>query len=139
MTGEAMSLLVTIRHGSPPAQASEDDPEFKLMALSRRVDIRRASLWKDQVDHRPFGEVIQEEGPFLLSVSSEQEGPWFARDPAEILQRMLYRTDDPHVLKPRNAELHLDRTYSLYAMGLLAQSEPRKALQIMKKTLYRLS
>jgi hypothetical protein len=35
--------------------------------------------------------------------------------------------------------LYMDKFYSLYAMGLLSQSEPGKALRIMKKALSPLS
>lgn len=63
----------------------------------------------------------------------------FAKDPAKILQKVLFQNDAPHVLRPRGSVLYVDKFYSLYAMGLLRQSEPRKALRIMKKNLSLLS
>jgi uncharacterized protein (TIGR01319 family) len=63
----------------------------------------------------------------------------FAKDPSRILQGLLFQSDSPHVLRPREAKVYLDRLYSLYAMGLLSETEPLKALRIMEKTLKPLS
>ena len=51
---------------------------------------------------------------------------------------MLFRADFPHMLRPREAFLHVDRSYALYAMGLLSRKEPEKALRIMKKIVSRI-
>ncbi|MFR7745472.1 MAG: glutamate mutase L [Acutalibacteraceae bacterium] len=39
----------------------------------------------------------------------------------------------PASLRPKKADIILDKRYILAAMGLLAQSEPEIALQIMKE------
>jgi hypothetical protein len=39
------------------------------------------------------------------------------------------------VLKPKNPKLLLDEQYILYAVGLLSQVEPEKALLLAKKYL----
>jgi uncharacterized protein (TIGR01319 family) len=147
MTGEVdESLWVTIRSRfSSSSKLPEDDLEFKLDGLLASVAVDIAGerhCGKIKLTAGPFGEVMIQEGKDLSQVKRVvgTGGPLvFARDPAKILQKMLYRNDHPHLLKPRSAQLYLDRTYSLYAMGLLAQTEPRKALKIMKKILYPLS
>jgi uncharacterized protein (TIGR01319 family) len=147
MSGEVdESLGVTIRSRfSSPSKLPEDDLEYKLDGLlaSVAVDIAgRRHSGKIKLTAGPFGEVMIQEGKDLSQVGRiiGTGGPLvFSKDPTKILQKMLYRSDDPHVLRPRSAQLYLDRTYSLYAMGLLAQTEPRKALQIMKKILHPLS
>jgi uncharacterized protein (TIGR01319 family) len=90
----------------------------------------------------PFGEIMIQEGKDLSEVRGVigTGGPLvFAKDPASILQKILFRNNSPHVLRPKEAKLYLDQRYALYAMGLLSQTEPRKALRIMKKSLKLLS
>jgi len=40
---------------------------------------------------------------------------------------------DPKLLKPINPDFYIDKNYIIYAMGLLAEISPKKALKIMKK------
>ena len=54
---------------------------------------------------------------------------------ASILSGGLFDRRKPHVLKPAFPELHLDRQYALWAMGLLAESHPDLALDILKQEL----
>ena len=57
----------------------------------------------------------------------------FSTDPVEVLQGALFENDLPMLLKPKEPEFLLDRQYVLFALGLLAQSEPAKALRLMQK------
>ena len=52
-----------------------------------------------------------------------------------IAAHALYNEKDPMSLKPKNAEIWVDRSYILAAMGLLSQHYPQTALCIMKKEL----
>ena len=54
---------------------------------------------------------------------------------AEIARHALYSTAQPASLRPREADVWVDRTYILAAMGLLAAHEPQIALRMMKKEL----
>ena len=54
---------------------------------------------------------------------------------AEIARHALYSTAQPASLRPKEADIWVDRTYILAAMGLLAAYEPQTALRIMKKEL----
>lgn len=52
-----------------------------------------------------------------------------------IAAHALYSEKNPMSLKPKNAEIWIDRSYILAAMGLLSQHYPQTALRIMKKEL----
>jgi len=53
----------------------------------------------------------------------------------EIAAYALYSESDPASLRPKNADVWIDRTYILAAMGLLSTYHPKTALRIMKKEL----
>jgi uncharacterized protein (TIGR01319 family) len=119
----------------------EDDLEFSLDGLLAKIAVDLAGerhSGRIKVIGGPFGEVMIQEGKDLSEVRCVigTGGPLvFAKDPIHILQKMLLRGDSPHVLKPREAKFYLDQSYALYAIGLLAQTEPKKALRMMKKNL----
>ena len=64
-------------------------------------------------------------------------GGIFAHHPlaASVLQGVVANERDPFLLAPRQPQLYLDRRYILWAAGLLADDEPRVALQLMKRYL----
>ena len=53
----------------------------------------------------------------------------------EIASHALYNPAEPMSLRPLKAQVLVDRSYILAAMGLLAEYEPQVALHIMKKEL----
>ena len=53
----------------------------------------------------------------------------------EIASHALYSPSDPGSLRPKSADVWVDRTYILAAMGLLSSYHPQAALRIMKKEL----
>ena len=53
----------------------------------------------------------------------------------KIASAALWDPTDPFSLKPKQAEVWVDRSYSLAAMGLLSAYYPQTALKIMKKEL----
>lgn len=57
-----------------------------------------------------------------------------ARTP-EIARHALYSAADPMSLRPLKADVRVDRSYILAAMGLLSEHYPQTALRIMKKEL----
>ena len=123
----------------------ENDLEFQMDSILAEVAVDIAGerhCGKIKMIAGPFGEVLVQDGKDLSEVKHiiGTGGPLvFAKEPTKILRKILYRNDSPYVLKPKEAQLYLDRKYSLYAMGLLAQTEPRKALRMMKKILTPLS
>ena len=54
---------------------------------------------------------------------------------AEIASHALFSPIDAFSLKPKDAEVLVDRKYILAAMGLLSTEYPDAALRIMKKEL----
>ena len=54
---------------------------------------------------------------------------------AEIASHALFSQATPSSLRPKNADVWVDRTYILAAMGLLSSHYPKTALRIMKKEL----
>ena len=54
---------------------------------------------------------------------------------AEIARHALWSPAQPNSLRPRRADIWVDKTYILAAMGLLAGRYPATALRIMKKEL----
>ena len=54
---------------------------------------------------------------------------------AEIASHALYSPATPNSLKPKTADILVDRKYILSAMGLLSEHYPEAALRIMKKEL----
>jgi len=62
----------------------------------------------------------------------------FSTNPKYVLEGAMASPDAPHILKPRAPSYLLDGSYVLFAVGLLAQSEPDKALRIVKKYLQKL-
>ena len=53
----------------------------------------------------------------------------------EIAAHALYSPTRPQSLRPKTADVWVDRTYILAAMGLLSSYYPQTALRIMKKEL----
>ncbi|MFA5307980.1 MAG: methylaspartate mutase accessory protein GlmL [Dehalococcoidales bacterium] len=86
----------------------------------------------------PTGEMLLQHGKDLTGIKTVigTGGPViFAADPRRILEGVLFQPENPLILKPKNPRLLLDAQYILYAVGLLSQAEPKKALQLAKKYL----
>jgi uncharacterized protein (TIGR01319 family) len=56
----------------------------------------------------------------------------FSADPRRVLSGAVF-TVAPNILKPIAPRFYLDEKYILFAIGLLAQSDPVKALRIIRK------
>jgi uncharacterized protein (TIGR01319 family) len=86
----------------------------------------------------PTGEMLLQHGKDLTGVKTVigTGGPIiFSASPREIMEGALYQKENPLILKPKNPTLYLDEQYILYAIGLLSQIEPKKALLLAKKYL----
>jgi uncharacterized protein (TIGR01319 family) len=84
----------------------------------------------------PNGEVVVQRGKDLTQLQwvVGAGGPIsFSADPAEVLKGALFEDDLPTLLKPKSPHMLLDSQYVLFALGLLAQSEPAKALGLVQK------
>ena len=124
-----------------PSRLPTDDYEFGCDALLASVCVDVAGerhCGKIRIVFGAMGEIAIQEGKDLSGVQCVigTGGPLvFAREPAAILSRMLFRASASHVLRPKEAHLRLDRGYVLYAMGLLSAIEPTKALRLMKQAI----
>ena len=93
---------------------------------------------KIEVIYGPMGEFKFQVGKDLTGVDKVigTGGPIaYSTGPKKILMGVLDHTPNPYLLKPKRADFYIDGKYIMYAMGLLAQSEPQKALRILKKYL----
>ena len=91
-----------------------------------------------EVVYSPMGELMFQVGKDLTGVDRVigTGGPIaYSTCPEKILGGVLDHASNSYLLKPRRADFYIDGKYIMYAMGLLAQSEPQKALRILKKYL----
>jgi len=104
-------------------------------AVRTAVD-RHAGRLERLVTHN--GEVWLQRGKDLTGVSFVlgAGGPLaFSSDPRFVLEGAALGSEPSLILKPVSPSFVLDREYILFAIGLLARSEPDKALRIIKKYL----
>ena len=59
----------------------------------------------------------------------------FSSDPHRVLGGAVFQDGAQNILKPKQPTFYLDSRYILFAVGLLAQTDPVKALRIIKKYL----
>jgi uncharacterized protein (TIGR01319 family) len=91
-----------------------------------------------EIIYSPAGERLIQHGKDLTGVKTVigTGGPIiFSRNPRKILEGVLFLEENPFILKPKAPEFFIDEQYLLYAVGLLAQVEPEKALLLAKKYL----
>jgi len=91
-----------------------------------------------EVVYGPAGERLIQHGKDLTGVGAVigTGGPLvFARKPREILEGARAQEENPFILKPRDPAFYIDAPYILFAVGLLAQAAPDKALRLARKYL----
>jgi len=91
---------------------------------------------KIELIYGPAGEMFVQYGKDLTKVEHVigTGGPIvFSSDPGDILKHALFREESRHILKPKSPKLYIDEQYIFYAAGLLAQTNPKSALALMKK------
>lgn len=108
------------------------------LAVKTAVD-RHAGTIELVVTHN--GEFWVQRGKDLTQVKTVigAGGPVaFSADPRRVLGGAVFSQDAPNILKPQAPQFYLDSRYILFAIGLLAQSDPVKALRIIKKYLVKI-
>jgi len=96
---------------------------------------------KIEIINTPTGEKVIQHGKDLTGIATVigTGGPIiFSDNPREILKGVLFRKEDVFSLKPKKPKFYLDEDYIFFAVGLLSQVEPEKALNIAKKYLKRI-
>lgn len=123
------------RENSVPGDAEQTECHLLLsrVAVRSAVDRHVGSLKHLAT---PDGEVVVQRGKDLTQLRwvIGAGGPIsFSADPGEVLAGARFESGLPLLLKPKAPEFLLDKQYVLFALGLLAQSEPVKALRLMEK------
>lgn len=120
------------------------DAEFACHDLMSRIAVETAvgrHAGKLEVVYGPSGEVFVQRGKDLTEVKTvigTGGGIVFAGNPRQVLEGALFKEEDRMVLKPKMPDFYVDEYYILFAIGLLSQLEPAKALGLIKKHLRRL-
>lgn len=133
----ALMDLITSRTDTLPETEELAALDFALASLAVKIGMTRHAGRVEKV-YTPVGETWLQEGKDLTQVEKAViTGGSLIHAPraAEIARSLLYDLSEPASLKPKQAEILLDKEYILSAMGLLAQHAPDTALKIMKKEL----
>ena len=131
------SIVQKFHAGKLPKTKAEFECHFLLSRLMVEVAMERHA-GKIEVVYGPTGERLLQHGKDLTGVKSVigTGGPIiFSRNPREILEGIRFRDENPFSLSPKNPAFYLDERYILFAVGLLSQLEPVKALKLAKKYL----
>ncbi|NLO97317.1 MAG: MutL protein [Peptococcaceae bacterium] len=105
------------------------------LAVKTAVD-RHVGKLQSVVTHN--GEVWFQRGKDLTEVKTVigAGGPVvFSANSRQVLEGAVFQQESPNVLKPKEPEFYIDQRYILFAIGLLAQSNPVKAFRIIRKYL----
>jgi uncharacterized protein (TIGR01319 family) len=89
----------------------------------------------------PQGQILIQYGKDLTGTKKVigTGGPLvFSPAPEKILEAILFSETNPFSLKPKRPDFYLDQEYLLYAIGLMSEVEPEKALRVAKKHLLRI-
>jgi uncharacterized protein (TIGR01319 family) len=131
------AVVAKFHDGKLPETAEEYACHLLLSCLMVEVAVDRHA-GKLEVVYTPTGEKLIQHGKDLTGVKNVigTGGPIiFSQNPRKILEGILFREENPFILKPKNPQFFIDEQYILYAVGLLSQSEPKKALLLAKKYL----
>jgi uncharacterized protein (TIGR01319 family) len=126
------------------SKTPSNDRETAVDTLLARIAVETSferHVGKIETVYGAQGEMLVQVGKDLSDVSIVigTGGPVIHSNHAsEILKGVLANTRTGNLLKPKKCDFFLDQSYILYAMGLLATSAPKAALQIMKENLIHL-
>jgi len=120
----------------------DGDPELKsldyaLASLAVETAVARHAGTMEET-YTMMGKTYVQSGKNLMNVKQivvTGGSLIYTRRVAEIARHALWSAAQPDSLRPRNADVWVDKTYILAAMGLLAGRYPATALRIMKKEL----
>lgn len=133
----ALLDLITSQTDTLPKTEELAALDFALASLAVKIGMTRHAGRVEKV-YTPVGETWLQEGKDLTQVEKAVitgGSLIYAARTEEIAGSLLYDPAEPSSLKPKQAEILLDKEYILSAMGLLAQYAPDTALKIMKKEL----
>jgi uncharacterized protein (TIGR01319 family) len=126
---------------SQPSRVPKNQIEWSVDNELARIAVETAferHVGKIEVVYGPMGEMLTQVGKDFCEVTKVigTGGPIvFSSYPQKILSGIITHSERARLLKPKKPDFYVDEKYIMYAMGLLAQFEPRRALKIMKKYL----
>jgi uncharacterized protein (TIGR01319 family) len=123
--------------GTVPADEHDFWLDIGLARAATEIAVERHAGHLEQI-YSPYGVSFTQVGKDLTEVKTViGTGGIFAngREPLLILKGVLFSEKEPLSLRPKSPEFFLDSRYILYAVGLLSEKEPEKALRIGKKYL----
>jgi uncharacterized protein (TIGR01319 family) len=124
-----------------PIEESDFYLDIGLARTALEIAVERHVGRLEQI-YSPYGMTFTQFGKDLTEVRNViGTGGIFAygREPLIVLQGALFSQENPLTLKPKSPDFFVDKNYILYAIGLLAENEPEKALRIGKKYLQKVS
>jgi uncharacterized protein (TIGR01319 family) len=139
--GVLLDEEVISKFQSEPGRIPKDQKEMSIDAELARIAVQTAferHVGRIEIVFGPMGEIMTQVGKDLSHVTEVigTGGPIaFSSCPEKILSGVVADSDHAYLLKPRKADFYIDEKYIMFAIGLLARSEPKKALRIMKKYL----
>ncbi len=120
-----------------PHSTDEERFDADMAKVAVRVSFER-HVGRLETHYGAHGEMAVQVGKDLSRVTTiiGTGGPIVhGSHPGATLQGVLAGSGDPRLLKPARARLLLDESYLMFAMGLLAGSDPALALTLMKRHL----
>lgn len=134
---EELMELITSKTYTLPDTDEIAKLDYALASMAVKVGMTRHAGFIEKV-YTPVGETFLQTGKDLTKVKKViiTGGSLIHADNVkEIATHVLYDLAEPMSLKPQDAEILVDKSYILSAMGLLSKYDAQTALKIMKKEL----
>ncbi len=134
---EELMELITSKTDTLPDTDDVAKLDYALASMAVKVGMTRHAGTVEKV-YTPVGETYLQSGKDLTKVKKviiTGGSLIHAKNVKEIAVHTLYDLSEPMSLKPQEAEILVDRSYILSAMGLLSKYDADTALKIMKKEL----
>ena len=134
---EELLELITSETDTLPETEDLAKLDFALASMAVKVGMTRHAGFVEKV-YTPVGETFLQTGKNLMNVKKVviTGGSLIHADRVkEIAKHALYDLSEPMSMKPQDAEILVDKSYILSAMGLLSKYDADTALKIMKKEL----
>ncbi len=142
LEGSTMTLETAVQARTTSTEMVPEDGaglalDVGLARAATEVAVRRHAGFLEAA-YTPCGRVDIQHGKDLTEIRClVGTGGIFAwgSAPRRVLEAALYDPQDPLSLRPKNPEIYADGPYILYALGLLANLAPSKALRVAKRHL----
>ncbi len=134
---ELVSYLASHTDTVPDGNPEMESLDFALASMAIEEAVRRHAGTIEET-YTMMGQTFVQEGKNLTKVKQivvTGGSLIHTKRTAEIAANALYSPAQPASLRPKKANVWVDRTYILAAMGLLSSHYPQAALRIMKKEL----